>query len=293
MSYAPIKPFRAIHSLICNYQSGASLASKSSRTGVILGNGPSLGKDIETLLSLHNQKLDYWCVNAFANTVLYERIKPQFYVLADPSFWTSKVSPEVLKMCSDLIDTLKNKTTWPMTVYLPLEAKKTDLPDRLSTPTLNIRFFNTTIFHSTSDTLNTWIYCRLLGMPQCQNVLVGALFLAIVSKYERIYLFGADHSWIQNIEVTAENVVLLNEAHFYDEKTSRPIRGQGLGKTWSLSHILHIYSIIFKQYEILGKFAQNLGIKVVNGSSYSLIDAFERQSVDAIHAQLVEPQNPN
>ncbi len=292
MSNSPIKPIRAIYSLIRNYQRGSHLAQRGSRYSIILGNGPSLREDISDLISLKmSHGIDFWCVNFFAETELYEQIKPEFYVLADPSFWTPTVSLEIKEQRNNFVETLKKKTTWKTTVYLPLGAKNSGLPERLITSMIDVKFFNTTTFNSTSLELNFWIYKHLLAMPQCQNVLIGALYLAIVSKYDCIYLFGVDHSWINNIQVAKDNTVFVGRAHFYDEGYSQPIRGQGVGKAWSLSRILNIYSIIFRQYEILEKLAKKLGVKVINGCSCSLIDAFERAPASSIFSRLSENKN--
>ena len=57
---------------------------------LILGNGPSLKKDIERINLIHGTS-DIFAVNNFANTEYFEKYKPKYYFLFDRMFWSNKV----------------------------------------------------------------------------------------------------------------------------------------------------------------------------------------------------------
>ena len=285
---------RSAYELFRNYRSGASLAERKAPNGLILGNGPSLKQDIEGVLSLRAQgDFDCWCVSFFLETELYEKVRPEFYVLADPWFWLGSSSPEQRPRHENFLKLLHEKTTWPMTIYMPTYAKAeaAEMMNRLRSEWISVRFFNAAIFDSTSDAVNHWVYRNLWAMPRCQNVLIGGLYLMVMSGYQNVYVLGADHSWLKDVQVKDDNTVMVGLSHFYDESALRPIRNLGVGRAWDIGYILHIFSIVFKQYEILEKFAKHMGVKIINASSYSWIDAFERMGIEKIISRFTKNAN--
>lgn len=54
----------------------------------VLGNGPSLAAQLQEYLDAFLQH-DIMCMNHFASTEYFEKLKPRYYVMVDPFFWGS------------------------------------------------------------------------------------------------------------------------------------------------------------------------------------------------------------
>ena len=63
---------------------------------IILCNGPSLTKDMQKIQNRSNGA-DLYCVNSFATTEYFKKLKPSFYVLADPMFWRDDINQSLKK----------------------------------------------------------------------------------------------------------------------------------------------------------------------------------------------------
>ena len=63
---------------------------KNSGSCFILGNGPSLKADIVKYID-EIKNSNTFVVNDFAKSDFYEVVKPKYYVLVDPSYWSKDV----------------------------------------------------------------------------------------------------------------------------------------------------------------------------------------------------------
>ena len=68
------------------------------------------------------------------------------------------------------------------------------------------------------------------GMPRPHNVLIPSIILSMRMGFKKIYLAGADHSWLKEIFVSEDNEVFLTQKHFYDEKKAEARTMDKLGK---------------------------------------------------------------
>ena len=86
---------------------------------LILGTGPSMADFLNTSTLLH--EVDLICVNDFALSEFYERIKPSYYVLVDPSYWRepSYVNETDLNLRNKLFDRIEKVTNWDITFIIP------------------------------------------------------------------------------------------------------------------------------------------------------------------------------
>ena len=89
----------------------------------ILGNGPSLKDNLLNDLDLLKSE-ELFVVNDFANSEFYELLKPKYYVLADPVFWDQGIYQDFHDEGVLVLDSILNKTTWPMYLIIPNEAYK-------------------------------------------------------------------------------------------------------------------------------------------------------------------------
>jgi hypothetical protein len=125
-----------------------------------------------------------------------------------------------------------------------------------------------------------------LGMPQAQTVIIAALTLMINRNFEQIHLFGADTSWHEEIRLNDQNQLLIKQVHFYDKPkdiTHQPVYSDAQRqRTFSMaSQFLSLHKV-FRGYEVLRDYADHRGVKILNASAKSYIDAFDRTASTVI-----------
>ncbi|NBP04600.1 MAG: hypothetical protein EBV15_00060 [Bacteroidetes bacterium] len=114
----------------------------------VLGNGPSLSKLLERTPDFFDKK--HVCVvNGFAATDVYQKIQPKSYFIKDGLFfwidegefndpentWREKKSSgekNGVIMVANTIKAMKEKTRWPMYLYVPVWAKDSILVREIS-----------------------------------------------------------------------------------------------------------------------------------------------------------------
>lgn len=247
---------------------------------VILGNGPSLNEFIAAHPDfLENKTL--LAVNQMVNTPVFERLKPALYVVSAPEYWLPDVEEDYQQIRRKLFDDMATKVTWPMHFYIPREAKgRGEWYARLRTnPHIHIHYYNNTPVEGLRP-CREFLFDLKAGMPRPHNVLIPSLMTAVWSGFKEIYLAGADHSWLNEIHVTDDNVVLLTQKHFYDRDKARPAVMKKLGRGQRKLHeILEKFYYSFKAYHIIRQWAERKGVRIYNITPGSFIDAFPRKKV--------------
>jgi hypothetical protein len=241
---------------------------------IVLGNGPSLANDLEKFKH-ELQRHDLLCVNGFSISDAYSELKPSYYLMLDPAFWEAD-APAILR----IMDALIQRTTWELHLYLPHEARKSrNLHKLRANKHIHVHFFNY-IIYSGFRSLGYRLFRMGWASPQCQNVLVAAVFHAVNSGHRSVILLGADHSWHENIVVKEDNIVYTKEVHFYDnveQCTYIPFHTKiGARTTRTMGEISLEWSKIFNGYFVLKQYANFRGCSIYNAGTKSCIDAFPR-----------------
>lgn len=258
----------------------SSFALKLPPTGpssdcIVLGNGPSLALSFQKHPEFF-RKHPLICVNSFSLTAEYTELKPQYYVLLDPNFWLAK--SESVKQT---IKAMKERTSWNIYLLVPPTAKNAVYLQQLirENPYIKPCYFNYTVFNG-FDSLGYRLYRQNLAMPQCQNVLVASLFLSVNLGFKNIYLFGADHTWHQELHVTDENVLCFKNIHFYENAEQvRYVpfyKGEHTKETFRMDEIFVTLGKSFYGYIAVNKYADHRKATIYNASEISFIDAFKR-----------------
>lgn len=241
---------------------------------VILANGPSLNKTVAE----HRDFLDtktLLAVNLCATSPMFEELKPELYLIADPLFWIVDEKRE------NLFGSLAEKTTWPLHLFVPARAltDKKWRPIIEMNPNITVHIYNTTPIEGFPG-FARYIYRKGLGMPRPHNVLIPSIATALRMPFKKIYLAGADHSWLPEITVTDDNEVLMHQKHFYDRDTSKAdtVKQENLSSAHLHTILWHMHTA-FKAYFILEDYARKLGKEVINITPGSFIDAFPRKKL--------------
>jgi len=104
--------------------------------------------------------------------------------------------------------------------------------------------------------------------------------------YEKIFLWGADHSWLSEISVNHQNQVLINQKHFYDQHISvgKPLDKRGVGAR-NMPELLTKFVHAFSGYFVLNEYAKSRSVSVLNATPGSFIDAFERVNLESLETE--------
>lgn len=236
---------------------------------IILGNGPSLNTTIaEHLPFLEKRKK--LAVNFAANTDLFTRLRPDFYVLADPHFFSIGSDDNVQRLWTNL----KN-VDWPMTLFVPTSVT---LPSDYDNPRLTVQRYNLTPVEGFKGFRHA-VYHHMLGMPRPRNVLIPSLMLAIATGFRTIYVAGADHSWMKTLTVDDDNRVVSVQPHFYSDNDKEKTRVRTEYANYPLHQIVYSFYVAFRSYHTIQAYAVSRGAQILNITPGSFIDAFPRKKL--------------
>lgn len=241
---------------------------------VILANGPSLNSTVaEHRDFLESRTL--LAVNLCATSPMFTDLRPELYLIADPLFWIVDEKREAL------FGSLAEKTDWPLHLFVPARAlaDKKWQPIIEKNPNIKVHIYNTTPIEG-FPAFARFVYRKGWGMPRPHNVLIPSIATALRMPFKKIYLAGADHSWLPEITVTDNNEVLMHQKHFYDRDSSKAdtVKQENLSSARLHTILWHMHTA-FKAYFILQDYAAKSGKEVINITPGSFIDAFPRKKL--------------
>jgi len=255
------------------------------RECVILANGPSLADslaDPDTREFIAKRFII--TVNNSMLTPEFFELKPSLHVMIDPSYWLGNIDASRAEGFRMFKDRLK-RVDWPLKIFLPRAAEKhSALSGSEANEYLSFKYFNAGSVPEKIQGRKTrfLLYKANIKMPNAQNVLVACIYIAINAGCKKICLFGADHSWHEDIHVTDENLVCARDKHFYSENESLTPLWRNLtcnSDVLSMAELFRDFTRTFQSYQELEEYAQYMGAKIYNMSKKSYIDAFERISL--------------
>lgn len=243
----------------------------SGQSIVILGNGPSLS---ETLRDYKAEigAMPAMAVNFSANTPEFKELKPRYYILMDPLFFTGEKEGALGNLWNNL-----ETVDWDMTLLVPARFTKS-VRANISNSHIKVKGINALAAEGWKWFRNM-IYNLRLGMPRPRNVLIPAIVSAVWMGYEKIYLVGADHSWLEGLDVTDKNEVVSIQKHYYQDSDKELSRVAQVYKDIRLHQVLESMVIAFRAYHSIRQWADSKKIEIINATPHSMIDAFERGSL--------------
>lgn len=254
-------------------QSRGTRLKRKQRGGriIVMGNGPSLANTIAEHLDIL-QNSDTLAVNFAANDPAFRLIKPKYYLLADPHFFSEQTDASLMSLWANLSD-----ADWDFTLIVPrkFQGKTYELLRLVGGSQAKVATFNAVGVEG-FDVLSNTAYWLRLGMPRPRNVLIPAIMVAIWLKYREIVLVGADHSWMETLRVNDHNQIMAVQKHFYDESAQEECRVAEEYRGYHIHQIVESMAVAFKSYHQIANFAAHQGVKIYNATPGSYIDAFER-----------------
>lgn len=257
-----------------NYVARAGRGSAMGEKVAILGNGPSLAKELPALVAKRDE-YDFMAVNFFAEDERFEELKPAYYILSDPMFFRATAMQQRVDALYRL---LAERVSWPMTLYVQYyNPEKFDY--RAALPNDNIRIvpFHTTLYEGFSS-VRHWLFKRGLGSANYGTVVQVGEYVALLLGYRRLELYGVDHTLFDGLVVDEQNRLCRRDSHYYDTAPvePKPIMKKVPAKPYTVAEYLAETAQLFRGHEILRDYAASLGAEIVNCTKCSLIDSYKR-----------------
>lgn len=276
-----IKIYKIILTLLKNEKNFSNIKNlqKNSDKLIILGNGPSFSQSIKKYKE-QAEKNDCIAVNNFCNTDYFSEIKPNIYVIADPSNLgkidnlSESLREETQKIVSQL-----SKATWNINLIVPDFAKEGYLINAINNPLIKVYYYNTKNNPKYKQLYDNWNTNCVT--PPAQTVLNTCVYLGIYLEYKYIYVLGMDMSWHEDLELDQKtNELFIVDKHFYGTKkrfATLDINGK---KPAKVHEYLRCSVNALESFWELRGFADYKGVKIYNCSNHSWVDAFERKNED-------------
>ncbi|MBT5988144.1 DUF115 domain-containing protein [bacterium] len=250
---------------------------KNKDQAIVLGNGPSLKSDMEKIAEVSDQ-YDFVCVNNFATSPYFSRFKPTTYVFLDSYFFSHDAHPDWIKQREKTFAVINESTFWKMKIFLPAFADKSILTEKINNPNVQIIKFKVLPYVNSNlkKVINRY-KTGFFGPYQC-NVLIYAVYLALWARYKEIKIYGADLSFHNDVEVDQTNNHLqMRVRHFNSpDHVERLTKNPQKIEPFKMSALMQTTADTFISHDALNEFAKIIGVQIVNKSSVSMIDAYDR-----------------
>ncbi len=248
---------------------------------IILCSGPSLTQDMQKIQNRSNGA-DLYCVNSFATTEFFKKLKPSFYVFADPMFWRDDINQSLKEVRQKTLSAIRD-ATWPITIICP-DAGKIFLNDVFS-DSENIRIVGVKRNESNFKFNSFHMFALKFGFatPNFINVLILAIWWCIEKKVNDIELFGADFSQHLGLRLDQESGEAMSGGgkHFYENQKEEGLvkmLGQKyIGRPQKKMHerFFQIWTA-YHQIFLLSELCKVKKLNLVNFSSTTNIDTIKR-----------------
>ncbi len=252
--------------------------NKSFTDALVLGNGPSLAEDRERILKL-SKTCDTICVNNFADSDLFIKLRPKICILIDSYFFLKKgVHEDFIHQREKTFQKINDHTDWEMTLLLPPQADVKFFREYIKNTNIHITRLSTV----SVDIKNAWARNKVFDTgnfgPFQGNVLIYSIYSAILLGYKNINIFGADLNFHKLVDVnqnTNETEIIYKHFNSKDE-TERFLKNPAKKEIHTMLEFMELTYLIYKAHYELEQFSNYKGCCIKNLSSYSLIDCYSR-----------------
>ncbi|MGI9946637.1 hypothetical protein [Vibrio hyugaensis] len=245
---------------------------------VVLGNGPSLKVDIKYV----DRESDIIAVNHFSESEYFSDLKPSKYILIDSYFWDNNTHDSLVKKRDKLFDDLNSLVTWDMQVILPSFADTQFIESKITNSKISVKTLKAISSNVTNIKYGPIALSTGMVAPPAVNVLIFAIYIAILCEYSHIEIVGADMSFHNDVQVDqSTNQLYMEYKHFYGENERLPLmENPEKVKPFNMTDLMRLTHLTFYSHQLLNRWAELKGISIVNYSNFSMIDAYPRKAQD-------------
>lgn len=253
----------------CDKKEKLSLEDAKTEPIHVLMNGPTLKNSIHLIDKFPGKVL---MVNdSISHLEAFENVKPDYYCLADPAYIQPTISQAdlVANTWKDL-----NHVENTLELFVPNLWKNKFF---IENHNIHIRYVV-----SVPAPSGKHIYKKLkknTGAPAFQGVVIMGLYVALQLGYKKIYLHGAEHKR-DTLYVNGNNDIYMKYMHKYDEEIVEENLKKNIGynmldESWAGVNL-------FKNLYLLRDYSILCGAEIINVSTDSMIDCFERYYKDMV-----------
>ena len=239
------------------------------RNCIVIANGPSLDKEINSIIQ-NRDSSELMALNFFCNTEYFKLLKPEYYCIADPGAFNSKnKNPILQKRIKNFLESF-NEIDWECHLFYPHHFDKSIVLDSIKNPLIKKHKYNSVPLSSNSK-LIFYLYSRGLLLPIPESVIISSIYLAILLSFEKIHLFGVDHSWIKDFKVNKDNTTSIRLEHFGDSTDDTD-------NEKSISKFMISQYRLFNSHDVLNTYSKHKNVQIINNTFASYIDSYKRIS---------------
>lgn len=238
----------------------------------ILANGPSLKNEIIELKKAGLRMRESAVVNFFALSETFFELKPKYYLLADKQFFLDENQDgnygRVFKSFNDNVD-------WDMNLIVPYNFRS-KARQYVKNERIKIDCVSSLMYEGDENKrFKSWKSGK--SVPSYVNVAIMGEYYFLQKGYSKIYLYGVDHTFLQNLAVDDDNFLCISDTHFYGTQMYR-ITDIIDGKEVHCKIADFVYDkyLTFKEHELMQAYSEYLGAQIINCTKCSMIDAYPR-----------------
>jgi hypothetical protein len=212
----------------------------------IVGTGPSISSLSNNEIKIINENYSFG-VNSLYKTEVGRKILPNFYVLMDRDYVN-----ENREVFLDISDVYSNRVPKFITDYRFAENEQ-------------LKYFKNTIYISPKKYPISKVEIDLCkDISGVNNVVSYSILVAIYMGFKEIYLVGCDYN------IFCKN----NESNYYDNNNEFTRK--------NLGYYLKYFWLTTEFHYMIQNKSKNLGVKIVNVTKNSLLDAYQFGELDKL-----------
>lgn len=206
--------------------------------------------------------------------------RPKYFAACDPIYWGAgsvAVSKELIADTYQRTKTVLEKIDWEC--YLV-----TTIHERFNLKNKNIHIIrlNASAYHSNSK-ICYQLYKNNFCSPSIKNVGQLAIYFGITFGYKELALIGMDFDFFKNLFCDENCLCGLYAEHQYDRLDGKRVEAHlsqekygSISNSVLAKYLLNI-SDTFVSYGILSMYAETMSSKIINYSTESMIDCYEKK----------------
>ncbi|KAA0690840.1 DUF115 domain-containing protein [Halopseudomonas laoshanensis] len=225
----------------------------------ILGTGPSLACLGEDQIERLSTEIVFG-VNSLYKSTLANKITPKYYTLIDNLYWedarlySTSLSPTFGEIANKYLHNPPVFITDPRAKYVVEDIASENNPIYIYSKKYPTEEMSADITGNVYAAMNCVTY---------------SVLAAIFMGFKEVYILGCDYNAFCN----------FGSGHCYDDKDELK------NNKYNLGFYLKFYAITTEFHYLTAKLAKNAGIKVINLTPGSLLDAYPRESLEGVLGQ--------
>ena len=235
-----------------------------------------------SLANLSNEDMgcgDYFVCNEFCRSDVFTELCPSFYVLTDQQYYSGSITDTGYPVRSETLSVLDHKTSWDMTLFVPVEARQEGFTGRFLNPKIKIIYYSKAPLPGVGPLSRKILFCGD-AMPYLSNVSVAMVAIAVKLGYLELDIYGLDMTFYRNFIVDSNNQSFIKNSYFYENEGLEPYKisskkSGGYVRGNAAIFFLRMYQTLIS-HEQLEMLTRGI-VRITNCSKDSVVDVYERR----------------